>query len=239
MCGGASDASGHAGGADTSDPIQARNETDGNNLKAMNTPDPAWAHLRSHHEGTLIADGLAYLKVRFVVDNDSGCLIMTVPSRVLNAREVVLFVPEELPPDEPELQVLVNLEEYPEGPGADRWQAYHGQAHYPRWAKLTIESARFAGALVEPETLRCPNPLGRHESSLCRRLNADRARLRRVCQAVTGVDVREPVAVGVDPLGVDVRARFGVVRLTFPTPAWDAPAAEQQILDLLARGAQP
>ena len=43
-------------------------------------------------------------------------------------------------------------------------------------------------------------------------------------------EVEEPVAVAVDPLGVDVRARFDVLRLPFGTPIEDP----ERVLDIVA-----
>jgi len=39
-----------------------------------------------------------------------------------------------------------------------------------------------------------------------------------MCFAKTKVEVEEPVVVGVDSLGLDVRATFGIVRVPFDTP---------------------
>jgi hypothetical protein len=150
--------------------------------------------------------------------------------------EAVLFTPEE---SDQALQLL--LLPRPTDPdtdeACDRWKAYHGTPAYPRWASCGIESARLGDDVVEGEALMVPNPLRAAEPALCKRLNADRARLTRLCHRATGVEIPGPLAVGVDPDGVDVKARFGIVRVLFGAPAPTGEAAGAAIDALLAEAA--
>jgi hypothetical protein len=53
---------------------------------------------------------------------------------------------------------------------------------------------------------------------LCIQLNGDIAEIVSACKQIANVEVETPVVVGVDQLGVDVRARFGIVRLESDAP---------------------
>jgi hypothetical protein len=60
------------------------------------------------------------------------------------------------------------------------------------------------------------NALRSAESRLLKLLNAQRSVLPAVCERLAGVNVPDACAVGIDPYGIDVRARFGIVRVEFP-----------------------
>ncbi len=191
--------------------------------------------LRSHREGVLICDG-AVSALRFVIDNRTGRIVFPCSALPFEAEECVLFIPEE---SDDALQLL--LVPRPADPdtdeGCDRWRAYHGTPEFPRWASCAIESGRIGDDVVEGEALTVANALRAAEPSLCRSLNADPARLTRLCTRLAGIEVPSPLCVGVDADGVDVRARFGIVRLPFPSPAHSAEEARATIEALLAEPA--
>jgi hypothetical protein len=192
-------------------------------------------HLRAHREGVLIADGLAE-RIRFVIDCASGRLIFPTTPAVAEAGELVLFIPEEDPQHEPELQLLLSvlaLLDPDVEESCDRWRAYHGEPRFTRWVACAVESARFAGEVVESEPLNERNALREAEPALCRMLNVDRARLGALCQTRAGIAPREPLAVGVDDTGIDVRARFGIIRIHFPHPCCERTHAEETIRSML------
>ena len=116
---------------------------------------------------------------------------------------------------------------------ADRWRAYHGEPRLTHWAAAEIQGAKFQGSVVEHEALNAPNPFHSCEGRLCKRLNADRSALGAASRRLKGVDIKDPLAVGVDPRGVDVRARFGIVRLAFADEAPTPEDAERRIDALL------
>ncbi|NOG54328.1 MAG: DUF2470 domain-containing protein [Planctomycetes bacterium] len=61
------------------------------------------------------------------------------------------------------------------------------------------------------------NPLADAEPRVCRWMNRERAEaLHRLCRAYADMDVQDPLMVGIDPAGLDIRARFGIVRLPSP-----------------------
>lgn len=199
--------------------------------------------LRRHYIGTLVFDA-GVSPVRYVLEPRLRRMLLAAEPAVASLTDATLFVPEER---DGALQALVALT--PADPDSaevgiltDRWGAYHAGASSPRaWLWGTIEATKLENHVVAGDeiagTSPAPDALRAAEPRLCRHLNADRAALARACRAIAGVDVGTPVAVGVDPEGVDVRARFGIVRLEFETPAADEPTAMQRLAALLAQGA--
>jgi hypothetical protein len=197
-------------------------------------PHRAVQHLRGNREGTLLADGLA-TPVKFVCDSASGRIVFPTTPSTLSSSELVLFVPQEEPPDVDELQLLVAPREIDPSHDepCDRWRAYHGEPRLSHWAACEIESARFAGEVIDETPLGQPNPLAPVEPRLCRRLNSDLDALGRLCTLAVGCAPHDPLAVGVDPGGIDVRARFGIMRIPFKKEAWTPDAAAEMIESLL------
>lgn len=120
---------------------------------------------------------------------------------------------------------------------ADRWLAYHGSTPPKcRLVSLAISFARYAdgdGRTRVAEDVLVPNPLRPAVPALCKLLNGDKARLADACARLTGVRPEAPVAVGVDELGVHVKAAFDVLRLGFDEPAMDDAAARGVIGEVL------
>lgn len=206
--------------------------------------DPSQSHLglrtlRRYSEGVL-AFGDRRSGVRFVLDRRTGRVVMPVEQAVLAARDHVLFLPGETGCV---LQVLLLMDELPNPSGheaPDRWKAYHAAAvgsppSSGVWTAATIEAGKTETLVFPGEELLASNPLWAEEARLVRELNADRARIARACRLVLGVDVPDPVVVGVDPLGLDVRARFGVLRLEFAGWAHDEAEARSAIGAVLTR----
>ncbi|MFM9994662.1 MAG: DUF2470 domain-containing protein [Phycisphaerales bacterium] len=200
----------------------------------MNDAGPAIRALRDHRVGVLLADGLVSA-VRFMIDGRTGRLVFPCGPLVFDAEELVLHTPEE---GDDALQLLVHAApaDPATDPACDRWLAAFGTPDVTRWAACTIESGRFGGAVLDGELLTLVNPLLTVEAGLIRRLNADRAALTRLCTRYAGVEVPEPLCVGVDPGGVDVRARFGVVRVPFDVEATTPERADAQLNAMLSGG---
>lgn len=210
-------------------------------------PDPAGEHLglrtlRRYKEGVL-AFGDRRAAVRFVLDRKTGRVLMPVEQAVLSAKEHVLHLPGETGCV---LQVLLLMDELsnPMGhEGPDRWCAYHAAAvGAPAaggvWAAASIEAAKTETVVFPGEELFAANGLWAEEARLVRELNGQRAEVGAACRRLLGVEVVEPVVVGVDSLGVDVRARFGVLRLEFGKWAHDEAEAKREIGVLLGRGGE-
>ncbi|MFG0241921.1 MAG: DUF2470 domain-containing protein [Phycisphaerales bacterium JB054] len=179
------------------------------------TPAEAVRSLRAAAQGHLLADADTVRPVRWVVDRRRGHLVFPIPGDLDDLTEAQLLIPEE---HDPRLAALLAIETTDTPPAAAeiRHEVYHGAAREARWAIATIEALRYHGEAFDSEALELIDPLAEHEPALCRTLNADPARLVEICRHNAGARVPKPVAVGVDPDGIDVRARFGIVRVEFP-----------------------
>ncbi|MHC4991692.1 MAG: DUF2470 domain-containing protein, partial [Planctomycetota bacterium] len=114
-----------------------------------------------------------------------------------------------------------------EGALADRWRIYHGEPQEAHWAWLDPDAARYEAWVVDGAGLRRKNPLAADEPRLCRQINqGPREDLGRVCKHFGEADAKEPLVVGVDPLGFDVRRRFDVARVPAPAAMENADAVE-------------
>lgn len=185
--------------------------------------------LTANLEGQLRFDGHG-ARIRYIFDPRDGRLVASVPVAVLLAAELVLDIPEET---DDALQLLVTAEEAAESIATDRWLAYHGQPEFPRWATFWIDSARHGPWVFDGEGLTSINPFTADEPSICKKLNADPARLASLAQRRAGVPIPKPLCVGVDPGGLHIRATFGVIRVRFEKPANTAAEAQATIDGML------
>lgn len=197
--------------------------------------------VRAHHEGVL-----QYLErradVRFIIESATGQLLMPVESGFAKSGdEMVIWTPRE-DQWESQIAILARVVERPESlEGVDRWQAYHagsGLASKMTWVRGEIEGLKTSDAVYGAEDCISPNPLGRGEYPLIKRMNADREALGRAVKRLLGVLPADALCVGVDPWGVDVRARFGIMRVEFAEgiAATTIEAAEREIARVLAGG---
>ena len=181
--------------------------------------------LRGHLSGVLRFDGDVRL-VQIIVDRD-GRLFASVMVAMLRSVDTVMCVPDDA--DEA-MQMQVTLEEVAEeGPHAalcDRWKAYHGDPPDVRWARMSIDAARWQGLFIDGDALMVPNALADVEAGILREINRGPvARLQAACRRHGGHELEKPVAVGVDPGGFDVRGLFGTVRVPAVGPIRDLPSA--------------
>ena len=191
--------------------------------------------LRRFHEGVLALHERRS-GVRFVVESASGAIVLPVEPGFAKSLsdELVLFVPGESEQQanialSPELIARPEAEE-----ACDRWAAYHGKATHNAWIRGTVDGLKTESAVYGPDECAGPNPLGRAEYALIRHANADRAALSAACKRFGAMPVADPLAVGADPLGIDVRARFGILRLEFPDGVFaDTPEKAQREVDRL------
>lgn len=186
-------------------------------------------------------------RVRFVLDPMDRTVVTPVSHAVVDAETHVLYVPEET---DNSLQLLLDMDREHPAPEAliDRWRIHHGDA--PRrlpgdskgepgkvwWGQFKVETARLGSTVVDGDALLAPNPLAGIEPRVCRRLNADRDALRRLCETVGGAAPREPLCVGIDEEGVHVRGDGGLVRLPFGATVTNPDEAEKTLTEWL-RGA--
>jgi hypothetical protein len=79
--------------------------------------------------------------------------------------------------------------------------------------------------VIDGDALQKPNPLAKDEARICRELNQKTDMLKTLCERHGTMRVEQPVMVGIDPLGIDLRARFDVVRVTSVKPMRNADEA--------------
>ena len=199
--------------------------------------DQAHGTLRSHSRGELRYDEL-FDRLGYVI-GPTGALVWPASHAMLDARETVLFVPENAHGAMEILVTLVPLDpDGPQGALADRWRIYHGDPHEAGWASAEIDTARFEGMVIDGVELVRPSPLAPAESRLCRTFNQNhRGELRAFCAHFAGADVEAPLLVGIDPLGFDVRRRFDVVRVPAPAPMTSPEAVGETFARMLQEAA--
>lgn len=202
----------------------------------MDSPDAARRFLRANCSAVLEADAVPY-PGSYTLDA-SGRLIMPVPSEATLADEFVLMIPD-ASFDAMQVLALLDLLDPQHDQACDRYLARFGPPHGKRWTGFRVEAIKWATGVFDANDLDLTNPLAHHEPALLGAINADRDGLARVCAARGITTPEQPVAVGVDPDGVDVRARFLVARLGFETPPDEpirtADQARQAVAGLLGR----
>ena len=171
--------------------------------------------LHAHLKGFIRFDG-DRVAIKVIVAPD-GAIVAPVMESMLRSVDVALELPDD---GEEGLQIMVTLERLdPEGPMAglcDRWRAYHGEPEDVRWARMVPDAARHMQWFVDGEALLQPNPLANEEAGLLKALNAaPRSFLKALCTSARAPS-ENPVAVGVDPGGLDIRRAHDVVRVPFP-----------------------
>ena len=189
-----------------------------------------------HRVGALLSDGEPR-PLRFVDDPATGELIVPLPEELIDAMEHVLFVPHE---SEDALQLLLapDLEHAVPEALVDRWRIHHGDLPREgvRWTRCAVESARLGPIIADGDALMRPNPLAHEETRVCARVNEDRGALERMCARVTGMEITAPLCVGLDPEGLHVRHKLGVLRVLFPRAAKDAKDADALVAALYGHG---
>jgi hypothetical protein len=180
--------------------------------------------LRQHTAGVLAfgeSIGDVTEACKFILDPATGEPVLPVAAEALRGDEVMLYLPDD-GIDNPEcLQLHAAAHELnpDREPAADRWLAYHQRPTHARWARLHVQSIKRLDDVVDGDLVRLANPLARDEGKLCKAFNHDRAALANAAHRIAGIHVDDPLLVGVDPWGCDVRHRFGVLRLEFAQPA--------------------
>ena len=186
--------------------------------------------LRGHTQGTLLLDARPY-DVLYMTDPRTGALVLSIEETMLESEDVVLVIPEDRY-DAP-MRMGLDLTTAIEEEACDRFMAYHLCQPSPIWAHGQINFAKLeSGDVVSQEEIQCPNALIGELAGLCKKLNSDRKALAMVCKLLAKTDIVEPTAVGIDPIGFDVRGQFGVVRVEFPSPVENARQAEDVLAAL-------
>jgi hypothetical protein len=202
--------------------------------------------LRRYHEATLQYHERR-AEIRFVIDGATGDLILPAEpgfAGEVGGHDVVLHLPDEIQRD---LQLAATAELIPRPEAeesVDRWSAYHaagGGGARPGarvWLRCRIDGGKAPhtlGEVYSGESLTRPNGLRKGEARLIKQLNADREALGRLCKSRARVDVADPLCVGIDPHGLDIRARFGIVRVEFDLEAASIEQAEACVRSMLEK----
>ncbi|MEM0984239.1 MAG: hypothetical protein AAGI17_09850 [Planctomycetota bacterium] len=176
----------------------------------MASPPTPRERLLEHRAGVLEADGAPH-PVQFIIDGRDGTLVLRGGREMFQADEVVLWLPDD---GFESLQVLVRLDELdpPEGFLEDRHLAYHGESTATRWARATPTEARDPDGVYDGGDMLAPNRLRAIEPKLCKLLNSDHDKLRLLVTRTLHTPIADPLIVGVDELGFDIRAGVGIVR---------------------------
>lgn len=191
--------------------------------------------IRAHKTATLLSGDRA-TPIRYIIDNATGGLVAPIEGELLGLDDYLLMVPDDAF-DAMQIHVEPTVIDHRESESCDRHLAFHGVQDPATWVHFKIFSAKgnhpALGALVvDGVELSGPNPLRSVEARACKRLNSDPINLAALCKRRAGVVIERPLAVGVDPDGIDVRAKFGIVRVEL-TPPVDDPGALTGVLDQL------
>lgn len=180
-------------------------------MPPLDTPDGPRRYLRSHYAGVVLV-GETVFRRRFVVDPASGKVVLALSAAAGEAESVVFHVPDEHADG---LHILVEPRVLPEGALSDRLLVYHGRAEGTQFAMLEPLDAKWRGQGLELEQVLAPNPLVKDEPKLCRLINTTPDGPARLLRLLGARETHEPLVVGIDPWGLDVRSRVGMTRVEF------------------------
>jgi len=187
--------------------------------------------MRSAWSATLLFDQ-SPIETKCMIDPRTGDFLVAVAKDAFEADDIVLACPRDSL--ETQIRISIELSQDVTEEQSDRFTAYHLPSTTPLLAAGKLEYAKLdSGEVVTSDECTLINPLVGSMGSLCRALNADRDALAGLCRFLSGVEHELPLAVGIDPAGIDIRASFGLVRLVFPVPVGDADEAMSSIEALL------
>ena len=191
-------------------------------------------HVRRFRRGVVRVDGESG-PCAFIIDGADGCLVMPNGDDLTEAGDLVVYVPDD---GFTEMALLVSATDDvgPFDEARDRYLAYHGRARGVGWFRCRVDSAKWGGVVYSGADLLGPNTLREIEPGLCKMINGDREALARVSELLTRVRPENPLCVGVDQLGMDVRTRVGVIRVEWPAEITGADQA-RGVIDALLKGA--
>ncbi len=199
---------------------------------SVNAPLEVERLLHEHSTATIRFGSDVTESIRYTFD-ESGHLIAALSRELVSACDALLFIPDQ---SDTTLEVMVTPEEIDaDSAAADRWKIYHRDSDGRAFARLYIEAAKYGEHIIDGESVTAPNPLATDEPRLCKMMNQEhRDDLRPLCAASAKVDVGDPVMVGVDAFGFDIRARFGIVRVPFESEETDADAVRSRLQIMIA-----
>lgn len=176
--------------------------------------------LRSHRTGVLLTSEVRPCPT--VIDPIGGVLIVPMAEHELELESATLFVPDE---SADSLQILaLPIASVPATDSdTDRFRAAHGTPEPIGLYRLKIDGARLGSSVIDGPDIDLRDPFATESASIRRALNADRAVLGRACGFLNlNLGLREgdtPVALSVDPEGIDLKGPTGLARYKFPRAA--------------------
>ncbi len=179
------------------------------------------AFLANNHEAILELDEQT-TPTHFIQDNTTGKIIAAVPAATFFAAQHVLHIPDL---DDDALKLVITPEQIEDCAETDRLLAHCPEPNHLRFAACWIDSARHGPWVFDGDAFMQPNPLAQIEPEICKLLNADKPKLIALCDKRASTHVEHPICVAIDPYGLSIRARFGIVRVPFP----DAPITDPAI----------
>lgn len=189
--------------------------------------------LRAHRAGVLLVDGMPRT-VRYVLDPRDSAPVLSTARDAADADDLTLCVPDDAADDAAQFAgALVTLDPEASAHAAlvDRWMIYHGKPDVPAFFRLQVDGVKHAGVVFEADAALAPNAFAHDEARVCRELNADPHRVRRLCRAALDDAPERPLVVGIDPDGLDVRGQHRVFRVHFTHRA----DTLSQALEMIAR----
>ncbi len=186
--------------------------------------------LRSHTTAT-VQFGPNTENLKYILGPDANPIAPATRS-ILTSPELVLLIP-----DQTEIQIeamVTPFEVDPHSADADRWRIYHGQLPDQLLLIFVLEAIRYGEHVVDGESFANQNPLLAAEPALCLEMNKQRQPdLQKLTQYFAHVEVADPILVGVDTYGFDVRANLGIIRIPALRPMFDQPTLAATLDEML------
>lgn len=179
------------------------------------------ARLFGLNTGVLLTGEVAE-PVRFVLDPATSQPVLPLPA-AYQGEQATLMTPEEAP-DVLQLLVTPVAIDPRRAEAADRWLIHFGQPSISHWAMLEIESARRLEDIVDGAELCGEHPFRSQEPALLRQVNAKPEGLVKLARQAAGISPDSARAVAIDPWGLTIRVRFGVMRVPIDGASMDAAA---------------
>lgn len=193
--------------------------------------------LRGAYRGVVLVDERP-LPVAYVLDPATGNPVVPLaadgPDAIdpEQAEALVMMIPDEGDGCLQLQAAVIDLDPHRhEAP--DRHLIYHGPSNQRRWGLLEVSAARVQNRVFDAQLIIAPNPLRSVEPALCKWANSHTQELLALAQARLTPRTDLSVMVGIDPMGIDIRTRFGPQRIEFGVVASDPTAARTALSGLI------
>lgn len=180
--------------------------------------------LRCHRRGVLLTpEGPRSCPT--VIDPVGGVLIAPLADSETELESATLFVPEETA-DALQVLILPTLSTAATDTDSDRYRAAHGAPDPIRLFRLKVDGARLGSRVIDGPDIDLRDPFATESAAIRRAINGNRDALAKACGFLglsLGLRAGEtPVAISVDPEGIDLKGPIGIARYRFPKTARSA-----------------